>query len=409
MKTIYKFLSLFTIVAFFASCNADPEYYSPLGGDLQDDMHVKASESKVTLVKADEAKDAITFTWDKVQSSLSPDGDVTYAIRLFNADNPTEATSFYQVGTATSKTFSVYELNSIIGRWVPAGAICNLSAQVVAKMANNAHYVLPMKSVCSFSAIGYERFPAVLYMHIMDETTKEEKEIKPLTQTSLGSGVYTLELAMNSCYYYFTTADATSEESGASYVANPDRMLDKGVALKLNMAEVTEDDYLQYQGTGKTTIVIDLNDPEEDTPGLDVRFVNILALPTGASGIWITGDACPSILWSAENPEGKFVNLDPRSPWIYSWTGVLEYKAEGNENTFKLLTSSSFENNVFFAPEANTDPAKNTTLLPYRDQGNGGDNKWKIAEDVNGRYTITISLDKDDMWIHFEQAAEEEE
>lgn len=402
MKTLYKIFGFVALAGLFASCNEDPEYYSPLGQGQTDDMHAAASVANITLTKDKETEDAVTISWKAVQSKLSPDGPVTYAVRLVNNDNTLDATKFYQVGTETSITFSVYELNSIIGRWVASGTQCNIKAEVVAKMSNNAHYVLPQISSCTFSANGYDRFPVVIYLTMLDDMTHEVIATQALTQVALGTGVYGLQVDMQPCNYYFSTTAPDSEEAGPAYVLDTERTLDKGAALKLNMGEVTVDDYLLYEDFGTTTLYVDLNDEY-----LDARFVNVLPLPSGATTLYIVGDAC-TVGWNAGVSEAAFVNPDIRNPWVYSWTGKFEYK-DGNENSFKILTGSSFDQNALFAPEAWANPAVNHKLTGFRNQNDGGDVKWKIAEDVNGTYTVTLSLDQDDMWINFEEAVVEEE
>ena len=65
-----------------------------------------------------------------------------------------------------------------------------------------------------------------------------------------------------------------------------------------------------------------------------------------------------------------------------------------------MNTGTTFNDQFFFAPVANADPATDHRLYNYRYQSAGGDLKWGIK--TSGRYKFTLSLDADDMWTSFE-------
>ena len=90
---------------------------------------------------------------------------------------------------------------------------------------------------------------------------------------------------------------------------------------------------------------------------------------------------------------GKFAVADPlHEPYIYTWTGNI---IAGGE--FKIGLGSSWGDQFFYAPSANTDPFANETLLPYRLQDDGGDLKWVPTQ--SGVYTVKLSLLVEDMYI----------
>ncbi len=360
------------------ACNEDPEYYELK--TYPDEMHIRSSVEEITLNKGIASEGAVTFTWDKATSPVSPDDVVTYKFRFYASSTKNENyTDYYDCGTDQQITFTHDELNSIVARWALPGQPVRITAQVLSIVNNESKYVKPESSTVELTVTGYEKYPQYLYMVMTDEETGNITTQR-LEQRQLGTGVYEVTTNMSPCTYHFTT-------TGDEYPAY-------GQAEGETMTYITEGSIPEftYSGLiGTRTIIVDTNEDYNDC-----RVLEIVKLPTDGL-LWIAGNGC-SVGWNTNTAAGRFTMTgDVRSPYIYSWTG--EFIAGGE---FKIGLGAGWGDNFFFAPEANADPLTDNRLLMYRTEGSGGDLKW--VPSVSGRYTLTVYLKADDMHLTFEPA-----
>ena len=354
------------------SCNEDPEMFKL--ESYPDEMHVRSSVENIVLNKgiADEA--ALTLTWDKATSPLSPNDVVTYKVCLYPSAVKDNKSEYIDCGTNLSLTLTHDALNSMVARWALPGEAVKVTAQVLSNVQNELRYVKPEVSTVEFTVTGYEKYPAFLYMNIT--TTDGTQSSQRLEQRQLGTGIYETTLNLVPCDFYFTT----SEEAYPAY----------GQADGEQMEYVTEGTVVPFHNdfTGQRTIIVDTNSPYNDC-----RVLDIIQLPTPGL-IWICGNGC-SVGWNTNTTAGRMEMVgSAREPWLYAWTG--EFTAGGE---IKIGLGNGWGDQFFYAPEANADPLTDHRLLMYRLQDNGGDLKW--VPSVSGRYTFTLSLLATDMWTSF--------
>lgn len=396
MNKIYKLFVLAGIVALMTACNKEPEYY--VLPDQPDEMHVQAvlgansdaEKNLVVLSGTYSNDDAVTLTWTPINSN----DPVSYLVRFYATDSKNDNyTAFFADGDETSVgkfgqdangnvTYAIThnDLNTIVARWAYPGDEISITAQVVGTIHNELTYIKPQTSTTELNVVGWEKYPISLIAYITD--AKGKLSTVELTQKNLGTGVYTADITVTSGSVFFQKP-VTSKQA-ASYYKGEDGKL-KYVDEEVPNAPVREDEE-QFTITSAGTLMVDVNDEY-----LDVQILNI-KMPAGASPCMV-GDGT-DIGWVENAAAGAFTSsTNPRTPYIYSWSGQFYAKGEfpgntGSEGTFKILLEGTYGGNCFFAPEANANPAENHTLSPARLQGDGGDNKWLVP--ATGKYTFTL-------------------
>lgn len=71
-------------------------------------------------------------------------------------------------------------------------------------MHNKVKYIKPEVSSVEFQAVGYEKYPQYLYMHMI--SASGTTSIERLSQRNLGTGIYEASVNIVPGSYYFTTS-----------------------------------------------------------------------------------------------------------------------------------------------------------------------------------------------------------
>lgn len=375
METKYKFLAIAMMAVLFASCNEDLVQYTI--ADQPDDMHITVSDTVLILNKGLEKEDAVTFNWSPAKSPIETYDSITYALRLYNTnDRSGNSTDWYSLGTATTKSFTTDELNTIIGKWVLAGESINLTAEVVGTVNNDVKYIKPEISTVTFEVTGYEKYPANLFLHMILADGSEQ--MTRLSQRTMGTGIYEATVNVQSCSYYFTTTATSNYPAYGSAGGKTISYVNSGDVARFSNEE-----------TGTRTFVVDTNNDY-----MDCNVYNIVQLPSGYANI--VGNGC-SIGWDLGNSGAAFSVDDARHPYLWSWTG--EFYSGGE---IKIALGTGWGDQFFFAPSSAADPLTEHALYGYRYQDNGGDLKW--VPSVSGKYKFTLCLLADDLHTSFEPA-----
>ena len=373
-KTYYLFGLLCTMFA-MTSCNEDPTYFEL--PTYPDEMHVKSSVEEIVLNKGIADQTAVTLTWDKANSPISPSDEVTYKVCLYPSAQKDLKSEYIETGTTQQLVLTHDQLNSMVARWAIPGEAVKVTAQVLSIVQNEQKYVRPEISTVEFTVTGYEKYPPYLYMIVTDQNGNQTTQ--RLEQRQLGTGIYEVTFDMVPCTYHFQT----SEASYPLYGEAADGKLDY----------VVEGEYKEFTNnvTGSRTIIVDTNSEFNDC-----RVLNIVQLPTPGL-IWICGNGC-SVGWNTNTSEGRLEMVGgARNPYYYAWTG--EFTAGGE---LKIGLGNGWGDQFFYAPTDNADPVTDHRLFMYRFQDDGGDIKW--VPSVSGRYTFTLCLLADDMKTSFEPA-----
>ena len=357
------------------SCNEDPTYFEL--PTYPDEMHVKSSVEEIVLNKGIADQTAVTLTWDKANSPISPSDEVTYKVCLYPSAQKDLKSEYIETGTTQQLVLTHDQLNSMVARWAIPGEAVKVTAQVLSIVQNEQKYVRPEISTVEFTVTGYEKYPPYLYMIVTDQNGTQTTQ--RLEQRQLGTGIYEVTFDMVPCTYHFQTSEAAYPLYGEA----ADGKLDY----------VVEGEYKEFTNnvTGSRTIIVDTNSEFNDC-----RVLNIVQLPTPGL-IWICGNGC-SVGWNTNTSEGRLEMVGgARDPYYYAWTG--EFTAGGE---LKIGLGNGWGDQFFYAPTDNADPVTDHRLFMYRFQDDGGDIKW--VPSVSGRYTFTLCLLADDMKTSFEPA-----
>jgi len=367
-------LVLCALSAGLASCNEDPEYFELTS--YPDEMHIKSSVEEIVLNKGIADQAAVTFTWDKATSPISPEDAVSYKVCLYPSATKDQKSDYLET-TETSLTLTHDELNSMVARWALPGEAVRITAQVLSIVNNELKYVKPEVSTVELTVTGYEKYPPYLYMVMTDEGGNVTSE--RLQQRQLGTGIYETTFNVMPCTFHFTTSEEAYPVYAMAAGGNGEQM-----------EYVTEGTYTEFQNDflGQRTIIVDTN-----TGYNDCRLLDIVQLPT-AGLIWICGNGC-SVGWNTNTSAGRMeMTGSAREPYWYSWTG--DFTAGGE---LKIGLGGGWSDQFFYAPEDGADPLTDHRLLPYRLQDAGGDLKW--VPSVSGRYTFSLCLLASDMHTSF--------
>ena len=178
-KLLYSVSLLSVICAILTSCNKDPEYFSLPYND--DEMHVRCSVEEIVLDKGMGGQVAVTFSWDRATSPVSPDDEVTYKLCIYPSSQKDQKSAYIDAGTNLSLTLTHDELNDVaswtvengrypgnwLGLWTPANGYRDGEEIACNKTGNDiAHLQL--------FAIGKKRF------HADYIPADAEKDVTPL-------------------------------------------------------------------------------------------------------------------------------------------------------------------------------------------------------------------------------------
>ena len=113
------------VAAALTSCNKDPEYFEL--PSYPDEMHVKSSVESIILNKGIANDVAVTLTWDKATSPISPNDKVTYKVCLYPSSTK-DLKSDYIETEETQLQLTHDQLNSMMARWALPGEAVKVTA-----------------------------------------------------------------------------------------------------------------------------------------------------------------------------------------------------------------------------------------------------------------------------------------
>ncbi|MDR1341187.1 MAG: DUF4998 domain-containing protein, partial [Prevotellaceae bacterium] len=109
------------------------------------------------------------------------------------------------------------------------------------------------------------------------------------------------------------------------------------------------------------------------------------------TSLWISGNGTPAEWDGAKQIEMPF---DESNPWVYT----CEVDLDSNGGEIKILTIKGDFNSRTFRPLVASGSILETAMQAYT---GGTDLKWKVVGGEDGRYKITLDLNK--MEAHFEK------
>lgn len=197
MNTIIKQLyGLLAVLLFMGSCNSDPEYYT-LDTPI-DQMKIRASATELTLQKTDEAKEAVTFSWNRAADRGEGTG-LVYYFRMYHTEMDSLKSDLIRLDEDQSSiTWTVRQLNNLLSEWnIVPGERLTIEAEVIASVEVSSFYMKPEISKTQFSVSGYDDSNK-LYLK-----TVANGQQRVLEMQHMGDGVYQWQGELDQCEYWF--------------------------------------------------------------------------------------------------------------------------------------------------------------------------------------------------------------
>ncbi|SDX41578.1 SusE domain-containing protein [Hymenobacter psychrophilus] len=162
---------------------------------------LQASTTTPVLSRANADKDAVTYTWTPTNYGFA--AGPNYTLEFDTKGNNFKSARTISVGTATTRTLTVSELNSIYSDLKrPAGEVSELEVRLQSMLLNNAG--LMMSNLTGIKATPYEsrELPQDVWAIIGDATTNGWGTETPMTY-DFDRRVWTITLPLTAAYYKF--------------------------------------------------------------------------------------------------------------------------------------------------------------------------------------------------------------
>ena len=350
MKKFILFI-LAVIPMLFGSCSDDDIRFSIPG--IDDQMHLTASQSDVTLDQNMGDETAITFTWGKAQDR-GEGTKINYYFKMDLESNNFENSidKIYIPEGQNSVSFTHKQLNSYLKMWgITPGSSAVVQGEIIAEVTGGSHYMKPEISTTTVNVTGYEIQPRPLYIFKADATE--------------GDGIEMVEVLSETQYKYTGVLEAGDYKIAKTVDGDPVMTfhVDKSAFCVVNA---------------------DLSTMEQPTITYPVAEINKL---------YMVGDACAAG-WSIKN--SLVMKQDAVNKFQFTWTGQLS----AGELKFPLDTPDDWSCDFIMAATENqsiTDPKATKRNQP--------DTKWKVLSGEAGKYKITV--DTYNMTVTFEKQKEE--
>ncbi len=269
MKNIFNVTyRLLILLLVFAGCNEEPKYY--ILETPPDQMHLQASSDNITLEKANELNDAITFTWNEA-TKRETDGNMVYYFRMYHAEMPSLESELVRINDdELSISWTNRELNNLLKAWnIRPGDMATIEAEVLAVIENSSEYLKPEISTTKFNVVGYDPSNK---LYITIETGNQKRSV---LMNYLGNDIYTWVGELNENNFWFVR---NSETGTPAYFKGVDENT-------LSYSNEVDGNKFQTNRLGSYEITLDLM-----ALTIDIKLtpINRLFLVTSKGGIEVS-------------------------------------------------------------------------------------------------------------------------
>ena len=364
--------SLLVLPFLFVACEQASEQYE------RDGLTLSASEETVVLNADDENAIAVTFKWTPA-TPIGPDYMFNYMFQMDIAGNNfASAITPVEMGDGVdSISFTAGDLyDCIVDDWgQTAGEVSMVDARIVAQV-EGPKFMYPEIATTSISVRTY--VPESVPLYLTGSATPAGTDLtKAIQMNEISNGrIYTWNGQLNAGTYKFIDnlgQDYPSWERGSS-----DTLL-----VYCESAEQPGELFTIPQGREGTYSI-----------WLSKKEMKIFTSMMTYQELYVVGDGAGTE-WSAD--QGIVMTPDPLQPTIFTARVTLTADGEG-EDAFKILTQKDF-NGPTFRPTVENGSITSTDVMLTESQT--PDYKWKVSEDQNGIYDITLETDPDNLKIEF--------
>lgn len=363
-------LMLLVIVALgFGACQKEEEIVVSMGQDIQ----LQVSDSALVLSQEKAFEKVLAFNWSR-GTNHGTSSSIAYTLEIDTEGGNFENAQIFELGKGVyEKNFTAGELNDLLlNYWnIEPGTTTSFEARVKSDVIKEG-VDDGVSEAMVFLLTPYKPVSEELFM--VGSATPNGWDIAnatPMTANSTKPWIFTYEGQMTVGNYKFAV---NTDECWCQDFYTKDAADDS----KMVYNEGGSGDDLQWEITegGNYKITVDL---------LKLTIaVNKLVGPE-FSELYIVGDASPSG-WNIGNPEA--FTKSAADPFIFT------YEANLTTGDFKI---STFKGDWCDGQWLNaSQPEQVLTATDYivTNGCDGPDNKWHVSDETQGRYKITVNLNK---------------
>ncbi|MCT4589366.1 MAG: SusF/SusE family outer membrane protein [Carboxylicivirga sp.] len=367
MAKIACSLFVVALLAFFTGCQED--YVAEISkGDL---IELSASSKELVLKQSESFNAAIAFNWT-TGSNQGTGSSISYTFEIDRADNSFATSKVYDFGKQVyEKSINVADLNEMaIDLWgAMPGKVVELEARVTAKVANE-QVEDDISTPVKFTVQPYKAVTEKLY--IVGSATEAGWNIADaieMTPQNNAPWIFVFEGQLKPGNFKFPVNrnESWSQDTYTRHAEDANKMV-------FNIGGSGDD--VQWEITEGSPYKIQVN-------LLDLSIIVEKQVGPPYTEIYIVGDASPSN-WNIGSPEA--FTQDPNDPFVFTYEAHLK----PGELKFSTYKGDWCDGDWLNATQA--DQAVDATDYVVRHGCEGDDYKWRITDETEGRYKITLNL-----------------
>ena len=361
----------FLFVALFSSCEKNEEIVITMGAPIE----LSTVDQEIVLHQKRAYNTALELIWT-TGSNQGTGASISYTLQMDLEGNNFSKSKTSDLGKGIyNKGIGVAELNDWMlndwGRTPNEPAV--LQARVIANVANET--VLPDTSeVVAINVTPYDPVTSNLYL-IGDASPSgwDAANAAPLEMDADDPTIFTYNGPLSTGEFKFITTLGTflpSYNKG-----------EEDTQLVYRTEDSQPDDKFMISETGKYLVTVDL-----------IELTISIEQQAGPAydALYIVGDASPSG-WNIGSPEA--FTQDPDNLFVFTYEAVL------TPGAFKISTFTGDWCDGDWINASQPDQVLTATDFIFTHGCDGPDNKWLVTEETQGKYTITVNLDKNTISI----------
>jgi len=359
---------LFTLAAIFLfSCQEEDEVIVSMGTPVS----MSVSDSILVLSEKQADNNALNISWTRGTNN-GTGSSISYILQIDKAGNNFSSTQNFDMGKGVfKKSFSVISLNDLVRNTFGAeiGVATEFQIRVIADVTMEEAED-DTTSVKSITVTPYNPVSDVLY--IVGDASPNGWDITnatPLTPRSSTPWVFIYQGQLSPGNFKFAVSqdDCWCRDF---YTKNPSA----DGRIVYNEGGSGEDIQWQVDQGGVYKITVNL---------LDLTIAIEQQEGAAYSNLYIVGDASPSG-WNIGNP--KAFTQNPDDSYLFT------YEAHLSPGEFKISTYTGDWCDGDWINPPQPDAAISEADFIITQGCEGPDNKWRVTEETEGRYKITVNL-----------------
>lgn len=366
---IQMILTLILVLSgiFFHSCRQEDEIVITMG----EPVSLSLSDSNLVLSQKQAGSNALKISWTR-GTNKGTGSSISYTLEIDKVGNDFSASKIYNLGKGVfEKNFSHSELNVLVRDFwgINPGVSTDFETRVIANITLEG-VEDDVTEIKTFSVTPYKPVSDVLYIvgdaspngwNISNATPLLPMQSTPWIftyQGQLSSGNFKFSVSQDDCWCRdFYTKDPSNE----------------GIMV-YNEGGSGDDIQWQIEQSGVYKIVVNLID-------LTISVEKVEG--SSFSNLYIVGDASPGG-WNIGSPEA--FTQDPDDSFIFT------YEAHLSPGEFKISTFTGDWCDGEWINPSQADQTLGATDFIVTQGCDGPDNKWRVTEETEGRYQITVNL-----------------